>query len=381
MSRTKIISLCLLAVILIGVSFGGGWLLGNGGMPEETSDGLDMVVKVWQVIHEDYVDRDSLDDEALAQGAVRGILEALDDPHSTYLDAGTYELMTNDRIQGKYEGIGAYVGQREEDIIIIAPITGSPAELAGIRPGDKVIEIDGTSTEGMSVDEAVLIIRGPQGTPVNLLVLHEDETEPEMIEIVRAEIEVPSVSFEMEEEIAYIHISNFSQNTDDELSTVMQQISWNGAEGIVLDLRSNGGGLLTSVIDIAGYFLPGGEVAVHLVDKNGQRVTDYVKQKDAATELPMVVLVDSYTASAGEIMTGYLQDHERATIAGNVTYGKGSVNILLPLQDGGGLYITTGRWLTPDGNIIEGVGLTPDIELDLENVDAIEWAIEYLRGE
>jgi len=263
--------------------------------------------------------------------------------------------------------------------MIIAPIPDSPAAKAGIKAGDIVLAIDGTSTSEMSLEEAVIHIRGPEGTSVKLLILHQGETEPEEIEIVRAEIKVASVYLEMREDIAYIYITNFSERTNEELTTALESLSQQAANGIILDLRSNPGGLLEAVIDVASRFLKEG-VVLYVVDNQGNKSSFSVKPGGVTTELPMVVLTDNYTASASEVLAGALQDHARAIIAGARTYGKGSVNTLYKLQDGSGLYLTTARWLTPDGRLIEGKGIEPDYPLELEGEDTILWAINYLKS-
>jgi carboxyl-terminal processing protease len=306
------------------------------------------------------------------------MLEALDDPYSAYLDAETYQLSLSN-LEGKFEGIGAYVAVQDEQIIIIAPIADSPAAKAGIKAGDIILEIDDRSALEISLVEAVLYIRGPKGTSVRLLILHQDESEPEEIEIIRAEIEVSSVYFEMKGDIAYISITNFSERTDEELSPVLQSITQEAATGIILDLRSNPGGLLHTVVDVASRFLKEG-VVVDVVDNQGRHTTSTVEPKGTTTDLPLVVLVDSFSASGSEVLAGALQDYARATIAGTRTYGKGSVNILHQLKDGSGLYITTARWFTPNGRPIEGEGIDPDYELELEGEDAIQWAIDYLKS-
>ncbi|GAJ04019.1 unnamed protein product, partial [marine sediment metagenome] len=231
------------------------------------------------------------------------------------------------------EGIGAYVAVKDEQIMIIAPIADSPAAKAGIKAGDIILAINGRSASEMSLAEAVLYIRGPKGTSVRLLILHQGETEPEEIEIVRAEIEVPSVYFEMRGDIAYINITYFSERTNEELSPVLQSITQEAATGIILDLRSNPGGLLQTVVDVASRFLNKG-IVVDVVDNQGEHTTSAVKPKGATTDLSLVVLVDSYSASGSEVLAGALQDYARATIAGTRTYGKGSVNILHQLKDG-----------------------------------------------
>ncbi len=373
----KIMLVTVLAVVSLGLSFGAGCALGTR-TPPNPSEGLDVVAEVWEIIFQDYVGRDSLDAEVLSRGAIDGMLEALGDPHTAYLDPETYQLSLSD-MGGKFEGIGAYVGvDEDEQLMIIAPIADSPAAEAGIRAGDKVLEIDGMPTSEMSLNEAVLFIRGPKGASVRLLVLHQGETEPEEIEIVRDEIELDSVHFEMREDIAYISITYFSARTDNELSPVLDSIVREEAAGIILDLRHNPGGLLSVVVDVAGYFLTEG-IVVDVVDNQGNHEAMSVEQKGVTTDLPMVVLVDSYSASASEVLAGALQDYARATIAGTITYGKGSINVLRRLKDGSGLYVTTARWLTPDGRPIEGEGITPDYELELEGEDAVQWAIDYLK--
>jgi len=334
------------------------------------------VVEAWNTILQDYVDKDNIDTDAMSQAAIKGMLEALDDPHSSYLDPEDYQLSLAS-LEGKLEGIGAQVAIKEGQLMIIAPIPDSPAARAGIRAGDIVLEVDGRPTSEMSLAEAVLTIRGPKGTPVRLLILHQDETEPEEIEIVRAEIDLPSVRSEMRGDIAYISLTYFSERTDEELSPVLQSIAGEAATGIILDLRSNSGGLLQTVVDVASHFLREG-VVVSVVDNQGKHTTLEVTSKEIITDLPLVVLVDSYSASGSEVLAGALQDYARATIAGTRTFGKGSVNTLHQLKNGSGLYITIARWLTPNGRLIEGEGLHPDYELDLTGEEAIQWAIDYL---
>jgi carboxyl-terminal processing protease len=374
MSKKMKIALGLFLSIILVLAFAAGCFVG---VRNSQQTDFDIVEQAWGIILQEYVENDQIDTEALAQGAVRGMVEALDDPYTAFLDAESYQLSMGE-LEGSFEGIGAYVSVKDEQLIV-APIADSPADKAGIRAGDIVLEIDGQSTEGMSLAEAVLLVRGPEGTIVTLLVLHEGETEPELISIVRAVIEVPSIDFEMREEIAYIAITNFSERTAGELAVAMATIAKQGAEGIIVDLRGNLGGTLNSAVDVASFFLREG-VVVEVVDNEGHRDVYSVRPGRMTTDLPVVVLVDEYSASGSEVLVGALQDYGRATIAGTRTFGKGSVDVLHQLSDGSGLYITIGRWFTPKGRLIEGEGLYPDYELELEGEDAIQWAIDYLRS-
>ena len=375
----RIMVVTLLLGASLALSFGAGCALGTS-TPPKADLGLDVVKEAWDIIFQDYVEKDKLDASTLSQAAIISMVEALDDPYTSYLDTENYQLALSS-LEGKFDGIGAYIGVEDEQQIIIAPIPSSPAAKAGIRAGDIILEINGESTSGMSLTEIVLSIRGSRGTSVRLLILHQDETHPEEIEIVRAEIELPSVYSEMREDIGYINITYFSERTSEELSPVLQSITQEAATGIILDLRSNSGGLLEAVVDVASYFLTEG-IVVKAVDNQGNYTNWTVKPNGVATDLPLVTLVDSYTASGSEVLVGAFQDYARATIAGTTTYGKGSINILRQLKDGSGLYITTAYWLTPNERLIEGKGIEPDpgCELELEGEDAIQWAIDYLKS-
>ncbi|MBA7629259.1 Carboxy-terminal processing protease CtpB [subsurface metagenome] len=385
MSKTMkftLISLLLVAVLVL--SFGFGYDLGSRTPPGPT-EGLESVGQAWDIIFNEYVDRDQLDTTTLSQGAIEGMLEALDDPYTSYLDAESQQLGLS-TLEGEFEGIGAHVTIRDEQLTIIAPIADSPADKAGIRAGDVILEIDGISTAEMSLAEAVLKIRGPEETSVRLLILHEGLGQTvkqyelmEEIEVVRAKIELPSIYLEMKGDIAYIGIAYFSERTDEELSPVLESIVDKEARGIILDLRHNSGGLLPVVIDVASHFLKEG-VVVNVVDSQGEQTALEVKRMEVTTDLPMVVLVDSFTASGGEVLAGALQDYGRATIAGNKTFGKGSVNVLRQLKDGSAVYITIARWLTPSGRLIEGEGIEPDYELELGVEETIQWAIDCLTS-
>ena len=376
-NHMKYVLIVLTFIAIIALSFGIGYNLGRA--PVGGEGGLGVVEEAWNIIFRDYVERDRLEPQELSKGAIEGMIEVLDDPYTSYLDAETYEIGLSG-LEGEIEGIGAQVGIREERLTIISPIPDSPAAQAGLRAEDIVLEIDGESTVDMSMVEAVLKIRGPKGTTVALLIQHRDEAEPELIEIVRATIELPSVTVEMMGDIAHLRITHFSRRTAEEMQATLAEIDNANAEGIILDMRGNPGGILETVIEVSSYFLEDG-VVVKVVGGNGEEQSLEVEPGGMVNELPVVVLVNGYSASGSEVLAGALQDHGRATVAGSQTFGKGSVNVSRKLQDGAGLYITTARWLTPNGRLIEGKGIKPDIELELEGEEAIQWAIDFLQNQ
>ena len=367
----------LAIVVILALSLSGcGILPGLNFNPANSPSKID---EAWNIIFNNYVEKDRLNSDNLSEAAIWGILDAIDDPHTTYLNAQDYKL-SQTSLEGEVEGIGAQVGERDGKLVILSTFAGSPAEKAGIRAGDVIIAVNGEPVSEMSQVETVLKVRGPEGTTVKLQVLHEGDTVPVEIEITREKVNVPSVKFEMKGDVAYISISEFSARTSDEIGEVIPELSKQGATGIILDLRGNPGGLLNVVTEVASYFLHDG-VVVQVKDNRG-KITEYpVTKTGEVTDLPMVVLVDDSSASGSEVLAGALQDYKRATLAGITTYGKGSVNQFFQLSDGSGIYLTIARWLTPLGRPIEGVGLEPDVKLELTGEDAVNWAIGYLKGE
>lgn len=382
-NRLKLIIVSLLVVVGLILSSGAGCILTEESVPTTetvptTDSHLDAVKEAWDIISHNYVDQSKIDDNALSQAAIKGMLEALNDPYTAYFAPETYQVFLKS-LAGKFDGIGATVGIRDKQIMITAPLPNSPADRAGIRAGDIILGVNGESTEGLSLEEVVLRIRGPKGTPVRVTIRHQGETTPIELEIIRAEIDLPSVNFEMRDGIAYIRILYFSDRTPGELSPVIERLGPESATGIILDLRSNTGGPLAAGVNVASLFLKEG-VVLYMVDKEGKETTYPVKRGTVNTALPLVVLTDNYTASCGEVLAGAIQDHKRGVLAGMKTYGKGSVNILYQLPDGSALLLTTARWLTPNRRLIEGQGIEPDYALTLEDEAAVQWAINYLKG-
>ncbi|MFC2059359.1 S41 family peptidase, partial [Chloroflexota bacterium] len=290
--------------------------------------------------------------------------------------------------EGAYSGIGALVTLRDDQFMVVSPIPGAPAESAGIMSGDIILEIDGESTIDMDYIYALLKVRGEAGTQVTLHVLHQDEETPVDIVITREEIKTPSVYSEvLSDNIALLSITHFSYETASELASELKGILADGATGIILDLRSNPGGTLDGAVSVASQFIEEGLV-LYSINSNGEQDSWEVKSGGIALDIPLVVLVNEGSASSSEVVAGALQDHDRARLVGTRTLGKGSVNHIRELSDGSAIYITIARWYTPNGRLIEGLGLPPDYvveitEEDIENGDdpQLERAIEYLGSQ
>lgn len=338
--------------------------------PSEVPEELLAVWEAWALLAREHIDRENLDPAEATEEAIRGVIETLGDPHTHYVAPEEFDIQSQD-LQGEFEGIGASVSMRlDGNLVVVAPIAGSPAEAAGVRPGDIILEIDGVSVEGMSLMGAVNKIRGKRGTKVTILVRHLGAIDPVAIEIIRGIIPLESVLLRSEpgERIAHIRVTEFFADTADDLANMMLQVQSGGAKGVILDFRDNPGGLLSSVIDVVNLFLdanqlPDGALVTYEIDSSGKRTNFHVQPGGIAAEIPIVILTNEFSASATEILAGALQDHGRAQIVGATTYGKGSVNILRRLSNGGGLIITFARWYTPDGRQIEEQGIAPDFEV------------------
>ncbi|MBT4511159.1 MAG: S41 family peptidase [Chloroflexi bacterium] len=375
--RLLIVSLLLVALFVSGCS---------DLFEDESPEGIELVDEVWKLIHDDYVDSDQLDDQELAEAAIKGLIEAIGDPHTSYLSPQQSEISRID-LEGEFIGIGATITIREGRLSVVAPIAGSPAEQAGIRPGDKILEIDGESTEGMSLTDALLALRGDEGAKVNLLVLHVDDDDPVDIVATRAKIEIPSVVLEiLPEDFAHISVTNFSGRTGSELESAIEEVSSQGASGIVLDLRNNPGGLVSAAVDVVSQFMDDG-VVVYALDNEGDRSEWSVDEGGLALDTHLVVLVNAYSASVSEVVAGALQDYDRGIIIGTTTYGKGSMQHVQDLTNGGMLRVTFARWFTPNGRQIDDKGIVPDIEVEITADDfandrdpQLERAVEYLSG-
>ena len=342
--------------------------------PVAVPDGLQIVWEAYSILSREYVIPEKIDPDLLAEAAVIGMLEALDDRYTSYISPSTFKI-DQQGFQGNFGGIGAQVEASPDrrGVIITRPLPNTPAEKAGIRAGDRILAVDGVDALEWSVLEAVNKIRGEKGTPVTLTVEHVGSLDPVDITIIRGTIDDPSVMVIEVPDTNYgrIRISQFTAQTSRELRKGMQQLVDNGAKGIILDLRGNPGGLLSATVDVASEFLTDGLVTYE-VDSRGKKDEWKVKKGGQFPEIPMVTLVDNFSASGSEVLSGALQDQGRSVIIGTNTFGKGSVNLLRGLSNGGGVYLTIGRWFTPNGRLIEDVGVEPDVvvEFDVEALGA-----------
>ncbi len=341
---------------------------------------------LYSLIENTYLE--NVDKEALREGMYRGMLESLDDPYSVYYDKEEFAEMM-EGTSGTFEGIGAYLTQDPEtkDIIVVKPIKDSPADHAGMKADDLIVEVDGEDVTGQDLNIVVSKLRGPKGTEVTVGVRRASEKDIIRFDIVRAEVNAVSVDYKMlDGKIGYIEISEFADATADQFEEAYDDLEDQGMEKLIIDLRSNGGGYVDIAVKIADRLVKEG-VIVSVKEKHGLSY----KYEDAGDEnymkVPCVLLVDGNTASASEILTGALKDHDLVTIIGTQTFGKGITQIITPLDDGSGVKITNSRYYTPDGENIHGVGIKPDIEVEWDS-DAykkdgtdnqLDAAVEYLN--
>ncbi len=356
----------------------------EAGTPADLEELFTPFWQTWNIVHNQYVDQ-PVDDVALIRGAIRGMLEALEDPFTSYMDPDTYR-QSQIPLEGEFEGIGAWVDPDGEFLTIVSPMPGSPAEKAGLKPGDQIIGVDGEDVTGIDGNLVIRRILGPAGTKVRLTVRREGVEEPLEFEIERARITIPSVESRMlENDIGYVQLMQFGDGTDEDLRAALRELLAQEPVGLILDLRNNGGGFLDTAIEVASEFVSE-DVILYEEHGSGEREAHLRRDGGLALDIPLVVLVNEGTASASEIVAGALQDYGRAPLIGTKTFGKGSVQIVTPLADDqGAIRVTIARWLTPQERLIHGVGLEPDIEVPLTEEDIenerdpqLEKAIEVL---
>lgn len=340
---------------------------------------------VWQKLETNYYDKTKLDPQKMINGAISGMVQSLDDPFTVYLPP-----VQNDNFKqglaGQFQGIGAELGIKDQKIIVISPLNGSPAQKAGIRAGDFIAAVNNQPTANMTLSQAVEKIRGPKGTIVTLTILHKDGNKTEDIKIVRDVITVKSVetwikkvkdidSITLDKKFAnssvsYVSLSQFGDNTNSEWLASINDLNLKlskdeNIKGVILDLRNNPGGYLTDAVFIASEFLKEGTIVVSEEEASGKTVLK-ANRRGFLTEIPIVVLINKGSASASEIVAGALRDHNRAKLVGETTFGKGTIQQAEDLGGGAGLHVTIAKWLTPNGNWVNGGGLKPDIEATLD---------------
>ncbi len=393
-NTTKTILGAFVGLILLAGAFSSGFIVGhlipsNGQLPvlsdfipgapgvqpdqqAATPDDLESLFvpfwEAWNVVHDQYVDQ-PVDDQLLMQGAIRGMMDALGDQQTFYMEPRVYENETSS-LQGQYEGIGAYVDTDGDYLTIVSPIQGSPAEKAGLLPGDRVIAIDGEDMTGVAPEQARLKVLGPEGTKVTLTVAREGEPEPLEFTITRAQIEINSAEGKMlAEDIGYVDINTFGDRTTRELRAALDDLLRQNPRGIIIDLRNNPGGYLNTSVEVASEFIDKG-VILYEQYGDGHRDTHRALGNGKATDIPLVVLINEGSASASEILAGALQDYGRATLVGAKSFGKGSVQNWVPLSNNqGAARVTIARWLTPHERLIDHIGLTPDVVVEMTPQD------------
>lgn len=404
----KYIFIVLAMILMLLGTFSGGFLVGqaypllvkpgNNNLPIASTENqqnstsgsseLDTLFapfwETWNYVNEQYVDQ-PVDQLLMMRGAISGMLGSLGDPHTSYMDPEVFQQQ-NAPLQGEYEGIGAWVDVSGEFLIIISPMPGSPAEAAGIKSDDRVIAVDGDDMAGIEGNLVLRRILGEAGTDVTLTIFRPSSNETFDVTITRQKITIPSVTGEMlDNNIAYVQLINFGDKTHQDLRRILRDLLKEKPVGLILDLRNNGGGYLNTAIDVTSEFVSQSPIMYEEFG-DGEKITYKAKPNGLATNIPMVVLINEGTASASEITAGAIQDYDRGILVGKTSYGKGSVQNWVTLNnDQGAIRVTIARWLTPNERQINSLGLTPDIEVEIteEDISAekdtqLEKAIEIL---
>src|SRR5918995_2526394 len=356
-----------LSILLVGIALGfvlaGQWVPNVSAVPRQDYESLEAFTNILSIVKKNYVE--DVNTKSLVNGAINGMLSSLD-PHSAYLTPDLYKELQMDT-QGRFGGLGIEITIRSGILTVVSPIEDTPAAKAGIKPGDQIFKIEDEFTKDMSMVDAVKRMRGLKGTKINLTIKREGVTDLVEFTLVRDTIRVQSVrSRNLEEGYVYVRLAQFQERSDRDLQRSLEKLAAEktGIKGLVLDLRNNPGGLLTQAVRVSDLFLESGMI-VYTEGRIEAQKQKYFAQKDGSwLEFPVVVLVNGGSASASEIVAGALQDHKRAVVLGTKTFGKGSVQTILPLDDSSALRLTTARYFTPGGRSIQATGIVPDIVLD-----------------
>jgi carboxyl-terminal processing protease len=328
-----------------------------------TYEQLRLFTEVLSIVQNQYVDE--VPPKELIYSAIKGTLRGLD-PHSSFLDPDSYREMQVET-SGSFGGLGIEITLKDDILTVVAPIDGTPAYRAGLHTGDRIVKIDGLSTKDMQLADAVKRMRGKPGSKVTITVLREGWAEPKDFDIVREQIKVQSVkAVPMGDGVEYLKLRQFQEQSPHDLETQLEKFSKDGMKALILDLRNNPGGLLTAAVEVSEKFIDDGKLVVYTEGRvRNQNMRFSAHAKRGYSQMPMVVLVNQGSASASEIVAGALQDWGRATIVGTQTFGKGSVQTIIPLSDGSGLRLTTAKYFTPKGRSIHGKGITPDVIVEV----------------
>ncbi len=408
MSKKKIIVLSVILAIAVAVATGSGFYAGfktgekypqtliikgvtNLGPDEEIAIDFSPFWEAWQKLKDKHIKGAEMKNQDMLYGAISGLADSFGDPNTSFLKPEDSKKFEED-VGGSFGGIGAEIGLKKEQLIVVAPLEGSPAEKAGLRAGDKILAINGESTAGLSVDEAVKKIRGEIGTEVTLTILRENEEKSKDITIIRQLIEIPTLKLEIREDaenkIAYLQLHSFNENAPFLFYKAALIMLYRDVDGIVLDLRNNPGGFLDVSINLAGWFLERGKVVITEKFRNGDDQVFRANGASALKDLPLIILINKGSASASEILAGSLRDHREIKLVGEQSFGKGTVQELFNLKDKSTIKITIANWLLPNGQTIEENGLTPDVEVKLTEKDIetkkdpqLEKALEILQQE
>lgn len=378
LKRIKLLFKIIILLIIISLSFFVGFYLRelrrdvpirgviniDVGQPEEVD--FSLFWDAWRIIQEEHIGREALDYEKMLHGAIQGMIEALGDPHTRFLTPQESKIFLGE-IEGFFEGVGMEIGIREERLQVIAPLKNTPAQKAGLRPGDKIIQIDNKSTYGMTITKAVTLIRGPRGTEVTLTISRKEWDVPQEIVITRARIERPSLSWELKENnIAHIKLYHFSATANSDFQKIASEILNSPAEKIILDLRNNPGGYLGIAKQITGWFLERGQIiAIQCFGEEERQRKHRARGNQKLLKYPIVVLINEGSASGSEILASALRDNREVKIIGETSFGKGAIQQLKEMRQGAHLKVTIANWLTPKGELIAEKGLTPDIEVEM----------------
>lgn len=371
---SKLLSTVFLAVIIIIIAFGVGFWYGQSKVvcqvcPPEDLD-FSLFWETWKTLQDKYVDKSAIDVKSLIYGAISGMVDSLNDPYTVFLEPEDAKKFVED-VKGTFEGVGMEVDVKDNQLQVVAPLEGTPAQKAGLRAGDKIMAVDGKSTADITVEEAVSWIRGPKGTEVILTVFREEWGKDKEVKVIRAMIDIPSLKLEIRDDnIVYLRLYQFSEVASYDFKEAAANILNSDADRIILDLRNNPGGYLDVAQDLAGWFLEKGQTVVIEDFGKDQEPYSYLSQGNSKLlSYPVVILINKGSASASEILAGALRDNRGIQLIGEASFGKGSVQELAELSDGSSLKVTVAKWLTPKGELITDKGLEPDIMIEMTDKD------------